>query len=148
VDPRELLQQELDRRRRRNRRYSLRAFARDLATDHSALSQLLRGRRPFSPRMVHRFGVRLGWSETLMGQVCLLQAADVVLRMVRSGRYRPDCRHIAARTGVPIVAVGGVGPEHARALRAAGAHGVACIRAVMAAPDPAAAVDAFCQELI
>jgi len=54
----------------------------------------------------------------------------------------------AARTGVPIVAVGGVGPEHARALRAAGAHGVACIRAVMAAPDPAAAVDAFCQELI
>ena len=54
----------------------------------------------------------------------------------------------AARTGVPIVAVGGVGPEHTRALRAAGAYGVACIRAVMAAPDPAAAVDAFCQELI
>ena len=54
----------------------------------------------------------------------------------------------AARTGVPIVAVGGVGPEHARALRAAGAYGVACIRAVMAAPDPAAAVDAFCQELV
>jgi thiamine-phosphate pyrophosphorylase len=54
----------------------------------------------------------------------------------------------AARTGFPIVAVGGLGPEQVRALRAAGAHGVACIRAVMAAPDPSAAARAFCQELI
>jgi thiamine-phosphate pyrophosphorylase len=53
----------------------------------------------------------------------------------------------AASSGLPIVAVGGVGPENVRALRAAGAHGVACIRAVMAAPDPAAAVGALCQEL-
>jgi thiamine-phosphate pyrophosphorylase len=53
----------------------------------------------------------------------------------------------AARTGLPIVAVGGLGPEHVRGLRAAGAHGVACIRAVMAAPDPSAAVGSFCQEL-
>jgi thiamine monophosphate synthase len=34
-----------------------------------------------------------------------------------------------------------------RALRAAGAHGVACIRPVMAAADPAAAVNSLCQEL-
>ena len=53
----------------------------------------------------------------------------------------------AADTGLPIVAVGGLAPEHVRALRAAGAHGVACIRAVMAAPDPSAAAGAFCQEL-
>jgi thiamine-phosphate pyrophosphorylase len=53
----------------------------------------------------------------------------------------------AARTGIPIVAVGGIAPEHVRALRAAGAHGVACIRAVMAAPDPAVPVGTFCQEL-
>ena len=54
----------------------------------------------------------------------------------------------AARTGIPIVAVGGVGPAQVRALRAAGAHGVACIRAAMAAPDPSEAVKAFCKELI
>ncbi len=53
----------------------------------------------------------------------------------------------AARTGPPVVAVGGVEPAHVRALIAAGAHGVACIRAVMAAPDPADAVGTFCQEL-
>jgi thiamine-phosphate pyrophosphorylase len=53
----------------------------------------------------------------------------------------------AARAGLAIVAVGGIGPEHVRALRGAGAHGVACIRAVMSAPDPLLAVEAFCQEL-
>ena len=53
----------------------------------------------------------------------------------------------AARTGVPIVAVGGIGPTHVDETLAAGAHGIACIRAVMAAPDPAGAVVTFCQEL-
>jgi thiamine-phosphate pyrophosphorylase len=53
----------------------------------------------------------------------------------------------AARAGTPIVAVGGIAPAQVRALRAAGASGVACIRAVMAAPDPGAAARAFCQEL-
>jgi thiamine-phosphate pyrophosphorylase len=53
----------------------------------------------------------------------------------------------AARAGLPVVAVGGIGFDRVRALLAVGAHGVACIRAVMASPDPAAAVRTFCQEL-
>jgi len=53
----------------------------------------------------------------------------------------------AARAGIPIVAVGGIQPGNVRALRAAGGHGVAFIRAAMTAPDPAAAISAFCQEL-
>jgi thiamine-phosphate pyrophosphorylase len=53
----------------------------------------------------------------------------------------------AARAGLPLVAVGGLGPEHVRAALAAGAHGVACIRAVMAAENPARAVGTFCQQL-
>jgi len=53
----------------------------------------------------------------------------------------------AVAAGIPIVAVGGIEPPRVRDVLAAGAQGVACIRAVMAAPDPAAAVDAFCQEL-
>jgi thiamine-phosphate pyrophosphorylase len=53
----------------------------------------------------------------------------------------------ASRAGLPIVAVGGIGPDRVRALLAAGARGVACIRAVMAAADPAAAVGTFCKEL-
>jgi|SRR5436190_6489456 len=54
---------------------------------------------------------------------------------------------IAAGAAIPIVAVGGIDPARVRGALDAGARGVACIRAVMAAPDPAAAVNAFCQEL-
>src|SRR5436305_268850 len=43
------LDHELKRRQRRNRRYSLRAFARDLGCDHSTLSQWMRGRRALTP---------------------------------------------------------------------------------------------------
>jgi thiamine-phosphate pyrophosphorylase len=49
----------------------------------------------------------------------------------------------AAALGLPVVALGGVTPENAPALRAAGASGVAAIRAWLAAADPAAAVRAL-----
>lgn len=66
-------------------------------------------------------------------------------------RYGPPLGNAAvteaARAGIPVVAVGGIEPEHVRALCAAGAHGVACIRAVMAAADPSKVVATFCQEL-
>jgi thiamine-phosphate pyrophosphorylase len=54
-----------------------------------------------------------------------------------------DALRRAARLGLPLVALGGVGPETAAALRAAGAHGVAAIRAWLSGPDPAAAVRAL-----
>ena len=53
----------------------------------------------------------------------------------------------AAGVGLPLVAIGGIGPETVGEVLAAGARGVACIRAVMSAPDPAAAVRAFCEAL-
>ena len=46
----------------------------------------------------------------------------------------------AARLGLPLVGLGGVDPGNAAAVRAAGAAGVAAIRAWLEAPDPAAAV--------
>jgi thiamine-phosphate pyrophosphorylase len=53
----------------------------------------------------------------------------------------------AAGLGVPLVAIGGLSPTDVAPVRAAGAAGVACIRAILGAPDPAASVGAFCQEL-
>src|ERR1051325_6297823 len=44
----------------RNPRYSLRAFARRLGMNHSTLSQLLRGKRPFSASTIKAIGKRLG----------------------------------------------------------------------------------------
>lgn len=49
----------------------------------------------------------------------------------------------AARTGLPVVAIGGLTPATAGAAVAAGAWGVAAIRALWDAPDPAAAARAF-----
>jgi thiamine-phosphate pyrophosphorylase len=54
-----------------------------------------------------------------------------------------DALRAAASLGLPVVALGGVTPERASALYAAGAAGVAAIRAWLAAPDPAAAVRAL-----
>jgi thiamine-phosphate pyrophosphorylase len=44
---------------------------------------------------------------------------------------------------IPVLAIGGVSVEHVPALRAAGAHGGAVIRAVLAADDPGAATRAL-----
>ncbi len=49
----------------------------------------------------------------------------------------------AAATGRPVIAIGGLVPERARDVAAAGAWGVAAIRALWDAGDPAAAARAF-----
>ncbi len=45
----------------------------------------------------------------------------------------------AAGLGLPVIAIGGVTPERARELKSEGAYGVAAIRSLWHAPDPAAA---------
>ena len=49
----------------------------------------------------------------------------------------------ACRIGLPLLALGGVGPGQVPECRAAGAAGVACIRAVMIAADPSNVVRDF-----
>jgi thiamine-phosphate pyrophosphorylase len=53
----------------------------------------------------------------------------------------------AARLGLPLLALGGLEARDVPEVLAAGAHGVACIRPVMAATDPASAVRGLCQAL-
>ncbi len=54
-------------------------------------------------------------------------------------------RRVVAAVGIPVVAIGGITPERARSLAQTGVAGVAVIRAILAAPDPAAAVRSFLQ---
>jgi uncharacterized protein (TIGR02147 family) len=54
------LQAELGRRCDKNPQYSLRAFAKYLGIDHATISQLLRGKRPLTPRTILKLGTRLG----------------------------------------------------------------------------------------
>jgi thiamine-phosphate diphosphorylase len=51
----------------------------------------------------------------------------------------PDLVRDTARLGCPVIAIGGITPERVAELRDAGAYGVAAIRALWLAPDPAAA---------
>jgi thiamine-phosphate pyrophosphorylase len=49
-------------------------------------------------------------------------------------------REVRARMRIPIVAIGGINAQNAGDVRAAGADGVAVVSAVLAAPDPQAAI--------
>lgn len=62
TDFRVYLQNEFIRRCRLNSRYSLRAFARQLKLESSALSKILRGRRKVSQKMHDQLGLSLGLS--------------------------------------------------------------------------------------
>ena len=48
-------------------------------------------------------------------------------------------REVLAATTTPVIAIGGVLPEHTRMLRAAGAYGIAAIRGIWGEDDAAAA---------
>jgi thiamine-phosphate pyrophosphorylase len=49
----------------------------------------------------------------------------------------------ATRLGLPIIALGGIGPANAAEAYAAGAHGVAAIRAWLEGDDPSGVVRAL-----
>jgi transcriptional regulator with XRE-family HTH domain len=117
----QFLQEELAARCARNPRYSLRAFARYLALDHSTLSQLLRDRRRFTPRTIERIGKRLSlppamitqfietertrpepWATRELRQLsrdAALSLAEwhhhAILELTRLASFRPDVRWIA-----------------------------------------------------
>ncbi len=52
-----------------------------------------------------------------------------------AGRGMEFIESLVAAVRVPVVAIGGVRPKHCRALRLAGAHGVAVIRGIWDAPN-------------
>ena len=99
---RDILQRELERRRRGNARYSIRAFAQFLGTDHATLSQILRGRRRVTPRSVRRFGARLGLDRAVVAKCCRDATDDALLRAIRGRSFRADVRWLAAICNLPI----------------------------------------------
>jgi hypothetical protein len=97
-----MLKTEFAQRRGRNPRYSLRAFARDLGTDHSSLSQILRSRRSLSPQTIRLFGGRLRLAPQVITDACVQQNAQAILLLARSPLFRTHSRWIATRTGIPL----------------------------------------------
>ncbi|MEP7367783.1 MAG: VOC family protein [Acidobacteriota bacterium] len=127
------LREEFRHRRCKNSRYSLRAFARDLETDHSSVSKILRGEREPSEELVDRLAVRLGLgaAERLAYRAAsalpsteqqarwdalrhfAAEAAAIlneplhheILRLAGRDDFQTDARWIAARTGSTVDAV-------------------------------------------
>jgi hypothetical protein len=117
-------------RKQANPRYSLRAFARFLGTDHSTLSQVMKGRRRATVKQIRDIGKKLGSSSE---EISVYLAAEHVpdpstternaqlrhwtaealavitgrahweiVRLSRERDFRADCRWIAAQAGVSV----------------------------------------------
>jgi plasmid maintenance system antidote protein VapI len=99
---RDVLTGDLDARRARNPRYSLRAYARALKLDHATLSQLLRGKRRLTTRMVRRVGAQLKLTAVEIDLHCAQENDAAVLRLIQRATFRPDSRWIAAQLGIPL----------------------------------------------
>ena len=96
---REVLAAELQRRCRRNRRYSLRAFGRALGIDHSTLSQVMRGGRRLTPRSVLRLATRLGIPQHEAD--AFAKEAQLLQSMGRRS-FRPRSSEVARRLGISV----------------------------------------------
>jgi transcriptional regulator with XRE-family HTH domain len=99
---RKILLTEFDRRRTTNPRYSLRSFARSLSVDHSALSQILRGKRRLTARTVHALGRRLRLSPSAIAEHCAAEHETAVLAALHRPGFRADSRWLSSMVGIPV----------------------------------------------
>ncbi len=123
---REHLQNELVKRYRKNPRYSLRAFAKSLEVEPSALSKILRGKRRLTPAMQSRLGHRLGLGPQQMKQLLEKQNAEAlasssfeslscdafqtiadwyhyaILELTRVNTFKSDVRWISRALGISV----------------------------------------------
>jgi hypothetical protein len=119
----QLLRAELQRRQERNRRYSLRAFARQLDVDPSSLAKILGGKRALGPRAIRMLGARIGMEPpnieacaaaaaarrnqdpyVLLDQQTFEVIADwhhlALLELIRLDGFRPDLGWVAKKLGL------------------------------------------------
>jgi thiamine-phosphate pyrophosphorylase len=82
---------------------------------------------------------RSGADFLLLGPVLATPSKEGLLEPLGFEGLAREC----ARESRPVWAIGGLGPGHAAAVRAAGAHGMAVLRGVLAAPDPERAARSY-----
>ncbi|MGE0440210.1 MAG: hypothetical protein AB7L66_11435 [Gemmatimonadales bacterium] len=85
-----------------NPRYSHRAFAQSLALHHSTLLRLLAGSRSLSSGRIAAIARRLGLPDADARALVEGEHARKVLAATRANGFRPDSRHLASRTGLPL----------------------------------------------
>lgn len=126
----ETLKREFEARRGRNPRYSLRAFATFLETDHSTLSQIFRDKRRIPSRQLRSWGKKLGMTtEEVAAFVAEQHVPDQsmvrrqeqlrhwtaealalvtdhsqwqIVQLTRSHRFQADCRWVAKQLDLTV----------------------------------------------
>src|SRR6185503_7871146 len=86
----------------KNPRYSLRALARSMETDHSTLSQIIRGRRRATMRVIRSLGPKIGLMAQDIDAMCVSENDAAVLDVIARPSFRPDTRWIATIAGITI----------------------------------------------
>ena len=86
------LQREFEIRRERNPRYSLRALASFLSTDHSTLSQIFRGKRMISASQIRQWSRKLGMS----AEEAAIYVAEQHVPDLATGKRQEQLRHWTA----------------------------------------------------
>jgi transcriptional regulator with XRE-family HTH domain len=99
---RDVLARELDRRRGRNPRYSLRRFAVRLGVHHATLSRVLRGTKPIAERTVRALGGRIGISAAELEMLVETENAALVLLVIGRPAFRPSSRWLATVAGISV----------------------------------------------
>ena len=99
---RDILQAALMQRRSVNHRYSLRALARALRTDHATLSQLMRGERRITGRSIRSLGPRLGLTVHQVELCRALEHEAAILAVLADPRFRPDSRWLAMTLNIAL----------------------------------------------
>ena len=102
MDLRTILSAELNKRQQRNPRYSMRAFAKSLATHHSTISRILGTDRRLTSRSIQTIGARLKMTPREISEACRDENCSLILRTVCDPRFRADSRWIATMTGIPV----------------------------------------------
>ena len=102
IDLRARLHTEYQRRVARNRRYSVRAFARALRTHHWTLTEILERRRRLTARTIRHLGAQLGLSADEIAEACLQEHADALWEVLGSPHARIDSRWLATQLGIPL----------------------------------------------
>lgn len=102
MDLRNCLRDEYARRVTRNRRYSLRAFARSLRVHHATLVRTLAGHRGFSRSLLRRLAAQLQLTPGEVAAAIASEDARRVLLVASVSDFRADCRWIAMKSGLDV----------------------------------------------
>jgi len=102
MDFRTLLRNELAQRRARNPRYSARAFARQLGTEHTAITRIVNGSGRLTSRRIETLGTRLGLGAHEIAGAVLHEQMERIARLVSRPGFKSNARWIATRTGLSL----------------------------------------------